>query len=133
MSMLEARLRGAFPHLILAGIESPPFRALTVEEDEDTVARMNSSGAGFVFVGLGCPKHERWMAEHSGRINAVTVGVGAAFDFHAGTARRAPKWMQAIGLEWFFRFLQEPRRMFRRYFVEDLAFISMLAKEFMRR
>jgi len=126
--LLEKRLREAFPNLILSGMESPPFRALTAEEDADAVARINSSGAGFVFVGLGCPKQERWMAEHRGTISAVTIGVGAAFDFHAGTVRRAPKWMQDNGLEWLHRLASEPGRLWKRYLVTNVIFIFLVLR-----
>lgn len=122
LALLEARLRAAFPALRIA-MESPPFRALSAEEDAAAVARINASGAGLVFVGLGCPKQERWMAEHRGRIHAVMIGVGAAFDFHAGTVRRAPAWMRDRGLEWLHRLLSEPRRLWRRYLVTNTLFI----------
>ena len=88
----------ALPDLQMA-MESPPFRALTTQEDAAAVDRINASGAGFVFVGLGWPKQERWMASHRSSINAVMIGVGAAFDFHAGTVQRAPAWMRDNGLE----------------------------------
>ncbi len=87
------------------------------------IPRMNASGAGFVFVGLGCPKQENWMAEHRGRVNAVMVGVGVAFDSHAGVVSRAPAWMRANGLEWLHRLASEPRRLWRRYLVTNTLFI----------
>jgi len=120
---LASRLKIVFPGLIVAGMESPPFRALSDGEDDAAVARINDSGAAVVFIGLGCPKQECWMAAHRGRVNAVMVGVGAAFDFHAGTVRRAPKWMQERGLEWVFRLLSEPRRLWKRYLVTNTLFI----------
>jgi N-acetylglucosaminyldiphosphoundecaprenol N-acetyl-beta-D-mannosaminyltransferase len=115
--------------LVVAGFEAPPFRAITSEEDEDYVRRINSSGAGLVFVGLGCPKQERWMMEHRGRVNAVMLGVGAAFDFHAGTVARAPSWMRNNGLEWMHRLLSEPRRLWRRYIVTNTLFIVGAARQ----
>jgi N-acetylglucosaminyldiphosphoundecaprenol N-acetyl-beta-D-mannosaminyltransferase len=123
LAALADRLRIAFPNLLIAGMESPPFRALSDAEDAAAIDRINGSGAAMVFVGLGCPKQERWMAEHRGRVHAVMIGVGAAFDFHAGTLRRAPKWMQKNGLEWLFRLLSEPRRLWKRYVVTNTLFI----------
>ncbi|MBF0231571.1 MAG: WecB/TagA/CpsF family glycosyltransferase [Desulfamplus sp.] len=123
LAALTERLNSKFPALKIAGVESPPFRPLTKEEAQAAVDRINGSGAGFVFVGLGCPKQENWMAAHCGRINAVMIGVGAAFDFHAGITKRAPLWMQAYGLEWLHRFISEPRRLWRRYLVTNTWFI----------
>ena len=128
LGLLEARLRVAFPGLQIT-MESPPFRALTVEEDAAAVARINASGAGIVFVGLGCPKQERWMAEHRGRVNAVMIGVGAAFDFHAGTVQRAPAWMRDNGLEWLHRLASEPGRLWKRYLVTNTLFILGAARQ----
>nr|WP_315464260.1 WecB/TagA/CpsF family glycosyltransferase [uncultured Rhodoferax sp.] len=129
LAALQARAAQAFPGLQVAGAESPPFRALTAEEDEAAVQRINASGAGLVFVGLGCPKQEHWMLAHRGRINAVMLGVGAAFDFHAGTVSRAPAWMRHNGLEWLFRLGSEPKRLWRRYLVTNTLFICLAAKQ----
>ena len=93
------------------------------------VARINTSGAGIIFIGLGCPKQEKWMASHRGRINAVMVGVGAAFDYHAGTIRRAPQWMQDIGLEWLHRLWSEPRRLWKRYLITNTIFVVLAARQ----
>lgn len=123
LQVLQQRLAQAFPRLRVAGTESPPFRPPTDEEDALTVARINASGAGTVWVSLGCPKQETWMAAHRGRINAVMIGVGAAFDYHAGTIQRAPKWMQNSGLEWLHRLFSEPRRLWRRYLVTNTLFV----------
>ncbi|NWG38563.1 MAG: WecB/TagA/CpsF family glycosyltransferase [Hydrogenophilaceae bacterium] len=128
LARLEARLRAAFPSLKLT-MGSPPFRELTPEEDVAAVERINASGAGIVFVGLGCPKQERWMAAHRGRVNAVMIGVGAAFDFHAGTVQRAPAWMRDNGLEWLHRLLSEPRRLWKRYLVTNTLFIVGAARQ----
>lgn len=122
LALLRARLAAAFPALKM-NVESPPFRALSAEEGAAAVGRIHASGAGIVFVGLGCPKQERWMAEHRGRVNAVMIGVGAAFDFHAGTVQRAPAWMRNNGLEWLHRLLSEPRRLWKRYLVTNTLFI----------
>ncbi len=123
LEKLKSVLNSRFKNLIIAGSYSPPFRALSKEEDDEVVDRINASGAGTVWVSLGCPKQEQWMAEHRGRINAVMIGVGAAFDYHAGTIKRAPLWMQKNGLEWLHRLCSEPRRLWRRYFVTNSLFI----------
>ena len=128
LALLEARLRAAFPALRMT-MESPPFRALSAEEDAAAVERIHASGAGIVFVGLGCPKQELWMAEHRGGVNAVMIGVGAAFDFHAGTVQRAPAWMREHGLEWLHRLLSEPRRLWKRYLVTNTLFIVGAARQ----
>ncbi len=128
LALLEQRLRAAFPDLRVT-MESPPFRTLTAEEDAAAVDKINTSGAGIVFVGLGCPKQERWMAEHRGKINAVMVGVGAAFDFHAGTVQRAPAWMRDNGLEWLHRLASEPGRLWKRYLVTNTLFIVGAARQ----
>ena len=124
---LVGRVRAAFAGLQVAGYESPPFRALTPDEDAQAVQRINASGAGLVFVGLGCPKQELWMHAHRGRINAVMLGVGAAFDFYAGTVSRAPLWMREHGLEWLHRLLSEPRRLWKRYLVTNTLFVLLAA------
>jgi N-acetylglucosaminyldiphosphoundecaprenol N-acetyl-beta-D-mannosaminyltransferase len=123
LGLLSKKLKAAFPELRIAGTVAPPFRALSAAEDESMVDAINRSGAGIVFVGLGCPKQETWMAAHRGRIRAVMVGVGAAFDFHAGTVKRAPLWMRRRGLEWLHRVCSEPRRLWRRYLVTNTLFI----------
>lgn len=125
---LQRRLGTAFPTLKMT-MESPPFRTLSAEEDAIAVARINASGAGFVFVGLGCPKQERWIAAHRGRINAVMIGVGAAFDFHAGTSQRAPVWMRDNGLEWLHRLVSEPGRLWKRYLITNTLFILGAARQ----
>ena len=129
---MQCELVGAFPDLHIAGAISPPFRALTSDEDDVIVAQINASNAGVVFVSLGCPKQELWMAAHRGRIHAVMIGVGAAFDYHAGTIQRAPKWMQDAGLEWLHRLASEPRRLWRRYLVTNTLFMFGAAKQLLR-
>lgn len=115
LPILLARMRDRFPGLQVAYAYSPPFRRLTGEEDEAVVTGIAASGAQILFVGLGCPKQELWMAAHRGRVPAVMLGVGAAFDFHAGFLRQAPAGLQRMGLEWAFRLAVEPRRLWRRY------------------
>ena len=124
---LAARLRERIPSLQVAGCYSPPFRALTAEEDDALAQRNNESAADVVWVGLSTPKQERWMHAHVARLTApALVGVGAAFDFHAGMKRQAPRWMQRSGLEWLFRLLTEPRRLWRRYLRNNPEFVVRL-------
>lgn len=121
---LADKLRERFPGLQVVGTYTPPFRPLTEAEDEEVVRRINEAQPDFVWVGLSTPKQERWMAAHVGRVSApVLIGVGAAFDFHAGLKKRAPRWMQRVGLEWFHRLLSEPRRLWRRYLTNNPAFV----------
>lgn len=129
LDVLQARLLQEFPGLKIAGAYSPPFRALTTEEDDAVVEAINASGAGTVWVSLGCPKQEQWMADHRGRVNATMIGVGAAFDYHAGTIQRAPLWMQQNGLEWLHRLCSEPRRLWRRYLVTNTLFIYYAGRQ----
>lgn len=123
LKQLENNLKLRFVDINIVGSYSPPFRPLT-EEDLDVVERINATAPHIVWVGLSTPKQEQWMAAHVGRVKAaVLVGVGAAFDFHAGTKRQAPFWMQRSGLEWVFRLATEPRRLWRRYFYNNPRFI----------
>jgi N-acetylglucosaminyldiphosphoundecaprenol N-acetyl-beta-D-mannosaminyltransferase len=124
---LESSLREKFPEIVIAGREVPPFRALTPEEDDVLVERINASGAAIVLIGLGCPKQDLFAAAHRDRLSAVQVCVGAAFDFHAGMKSMAPEWMQRRGLEWFYRLCQEPRRLARRYAATNSVFLARLA------
>ncbi len=133
LHILVKKLHQRFPGLAVAGAYSPPFRPLTVEEETSVVEKINNSGAGVVWVSLGCPKQEKWMASHRGRIRAVMIGVGAAFDYHAGTIERAPLWMQRNGLEWFHRLISEPRRLWKRYFVTNSLFIWYAARQLLAR
>ncbi|HEB77736.1 MAG TPA: glycosyltransferase [Methylothermaceae bacterium] len=128
--LLAERLRQRFPGIQIVGTYSPPFRPLTPEEDETIVQRINQSHPDIVWVGLSTPKQERWMAAHVGRVSApVLIGVGAAFDFHAGLKPQAPRWMQRSGLEWFFRLLTEPRRLWRRYLINNPKFVARVAMQ----
>jgi N-acetylglucosaminyldiphosphoundecaprenol N-acetyl-beta-D-mannosaminyltransferase len=126
---LKARIESTFPGLHVSGTYSPPFRALSAEEDAAIVRMLNESGATTVWVAFGCPKQEIWMAEHRDRVRSVLVGVGAAFGFHAGTVRRAPDWMQRMSLEWLHRLLSEPRRLWRRYLTTNTLFIIAAARQ----
>lgn len=133
LNRLTQRLTEFFPTLVIAGSESPPFVGRTTQIDQQAVDRINDSGAHLVFVSLGCPKQEHWMALHQGHINAVMLGVGAAFDYHAGTLRRAPPWLQRLGLEWLYRLAREPRRLWRRYAVTNFLFVLFLGAHLLRR
>lgn len=123
LDILRDKITRQYPGAVIAGMESPPFRPLTAQEDADAVARINAARPDFVWVGLGAPKQERWMAAHQGRVQALMIGVGAAFDYEAGNIRRAPQWMQRCNLEWLYRLLQDPRRLFMRYFVTNTRFL----------
>jgi exopolysaccharide biosynthesis WecB/TagA/CpsF family protein len=125
---LETEFRHLWPGLQIAGSESPPFRALTPDEDRSVVDRINRSGARLVFVGLGCPKQDLFAYEHRHTIKAVQVCVGAAFDFHAGVKKMAPRWMQRRGMEWLYRLAQEPRRLWRRYLVTNSLFVAKVGR-----
>jgi exopolysaccharide biosynthesis WecB/TagA/CpsF family protein len=123
---LNANLKSRFPALIIAGYEAPPFRPLIPEEDSQVVSRINSSGAGIVFLGLGCPNQEIFAYEHRNTIKALQICVGAAFDYYAGKKKMAPPWMQRSGLEWLFRLASEPRRLWRRYFYTNSIFLLFI-------
>jgi len=117
-----------FPYLRVVGFESPPVLPQRPEVDSEVVMRIKASGAKIVFVGLGCPKQEFWMQAYSPHLPAILVGVGAAFDFLAGTKHRAPVWMQNSGLEWFYRLLAEPGRLWKRYFITNTLFVWYLMR-----
>jgi exopolysaccharide biosynthesis WecB/TagA/CpsF family protein len=119
---LKANLIQQFPRLQVVGAEPSIFRPLTPAEDQELIERINSSGAGMLFVGLGCPRQEAFAFEHRKTIKAVQLAVGAAFDFHAGNKAMAPSWMQKRGLEWLFRLTQEPGRLWKRYLVTNSTF-----------
>lgn len=129
LALLREQLSARYPGLEIVDAISPPFRALSEEEDRAMVERINASGAGLIFVGLGCPKQEFWMATHRGAVSGVMLGVGAAFDFHAGTVKRAPQWMQDNGLEWLHRLCSEPRRLWKRYFVTNTLFVLGMLRQ----
>lgn len=118
----------AFPDLPVAGFEAPPLLPQRPAADARVGNRIAATGARIVFVGLGCPKQEFWMANHLDQVKALTIGVGAAFDFLAGRTRRAPVWMQRLGLEWLYRFLNEPRRLWKRYLVTNSLFVLDLMR-----
>ena len=123
LKKLQDTLRKDYPGVQVAGMYSPPFRALSEEEDKQIIDMINGANADFVWIGLGAPKQENWMAAHRGTINGLMVGVGAAFDYLAGNIERAPLWMQKCNLEWLYRLIQEPKRLFKRYFYTNTKFI----------
>jgi N-acetylglucosaminyldiphosphoundecaprenol N-acetyl-beta-D-mannosaminyltransferase len=129
LSVVKQKLLHTYPDINITYACSPPFRALTVEEDAKVVDDINHANVDILFVGIGCPKQEYWMFEHKGRVNSVMLGVGAAYDFIAGSKRHAPRWVQKIGLEWFFRLCSEPKRLWMRYFFTNPRFIWYLAKQ----
>jgi len=112
-----------FPALEVAYAYSPPYRPLTFEEDAEITAQINESGTQILFMGLGCPKQENWMADHKLKLKCVMLGVGASFDFYAGNVRESPEWMGKLGLEWLFRLTQEPKRLWKRYLILNPRFI----------
>ena len=126
VKVLEVR----YPGLRVVCRIAPPFRPLTVEEDDAVTQEVLDSGARILFVGIGCPKQERWMAAHKGRFPAVMIGVGAAFDFHTGRIRQSPRWMQTVGLEWAFRLAMDPRRLWRRYAKHNPRFVGLFLMQF---
>ena len=121
--LLEKKLREKYPNIKIVGMYSPPFRKLTEEEDGKIIEKINECNPDFVWIGLGAPKQEIWMSEHQGKINGLMIGVGAGFDYFAGNIKRAPEWMQKNNLEWFFRLLQDPKRLFGRYWHTNTKFI----------
>ncbi len=123
LERLHQELVKMYPKIEIAGMYSPPFRSLMEEEDQAIVKRINETKPDFVWVGLGAPKQEKWMAEHQGQINGFMVGVGAGFDYFAGNISRAPEWMQKMNLEWVYRLVQDPKRLFKRYAVTNSKFV----------
>ena len=129
LDSLKKKIEERYPGLIIAGMYSPPFRSLTVEEDEEIIARINETRPDFIWVALGAPKQEKWMYDHRGKVNGLMLGVGAAFAFEAGSVKRAPGWMQEMCLEWLYRILQDPGRLLSRYINTNFTFLAETAKE----
>lgn len=129
LKKLEHNLKEKYPFLQIAGMYAPPFRPLTDEEDRRIVQRINDAKPDFIWVALGAPKQEKWMSQHQGKVNGVMLGVGAAFDFIAGTVKRAPQWMQEMCLEWLYRIMQDPVRLIPRYFSTNLTFLGKVFLE----
>lgn len=121
-----------YSKLKIVGLISPPFRELTDKEELKYINEINSSGANFLFVALGCPKQEKWMASMKGRINTCMIGIGGALPVMIGMQKRAPKWMQNASLEWMYRFGQEPKRLFKRYIYTNSLFLYLFSKEYLK-
>lgn len=129
LNALKNALIEKYPEIIIAGIYSPPFRELTREEDKTIIDLINQSSPDFVWVGLGAPKQEIWMYNHQNEINGLMVGVGAGFDYYAKNIKRAPGWVQSLSLEWLYRLIQEPGRLWRRYLNYNTRFVYLVIKE----
>ncbi len=126
-------LKVRFPGIEIACSIAPPFRALTTEEDVEYTRKIEASGARILFVGIGCPKQEKWMSAHKGRIFMPMLGVGAAFDFHSGSVKQSPSWLQSLGLEWVFRLMMEPRRLWRRYAWHNPRFVIFFTHQWIKK
>jgi len=129
LSKLVININQRFPGVEICGIHADRFREATAGEDAEDIQKINASQANIILVGRGCPRQEAWVADHLGQVNGVMMAVGAAFDFIAGTKKQAPNWMQDIGLEWFFRLMEEPNRLFKRYLSTNSAFIYLFLQE----
>lgn len=129
LSRMRKKLEQEFPRLKIAAMEPLPFRPLTETEDQALINKINSSGAGVVLVSLGCPKQENWMAQHKGKVQAVMIGLGGVFPVYAGIQKRAPRIVRDLGLEWFYRWIQEPRRLWRRYATTIPPFMWLATKQ----
>lgn len=123
LAAIRERIRTQFPRLVVKGTYSPPFRTLSPEEKDEIITRINAAAPDFLFVALGCPKQEKWMAEHKGKINACMLGLGQAFHVYAGKEKRLPKWMRSLALEWAYRLMLEPKRLWKRYLVTNTLFL----------
>lgn len=128
LTKLKDFIQGQFPNVVICGMHIDRFRDATEQEDKEDIEKINNSKANIVLVGRGCPRQEFWVAQHKGKVNAAMMAVGAAFDFHAGTLKQAPSWMQRNGLEWLFRLSVEPRRLAKRYLVTNTRFILTFLK-----
>ena len=132
LEAVAATARAKHPDLRIAGYYSPPFRKLTQEEDDAIVDMINAAEPDLVFVALGCPKQERWMAEHKGRVRACMLGVGQAYMTYAGLEKRLPKWARDLSLEWTYRLYQEPKRLWKRYLITNSMFVLLTLKELLQ-
>jgi N-acetylglucosaminyldiphosphoundecaprenol N-acetyl-beta-D-mannosaminyltransferase len=121
-------IQNNFPQTIIAGMHSPPFRPLSVDEEEEIAEKINNSKSELLFVALGCPKQEKWMSRMHGKINMPMIGIGGALPVMVGLQNRAPLWAQKAGMEWFYRLCQEPKRLFKRYAITNSTFLWLLLK-----
>lgn len=129
LDAMKAVIEQDYPDMIVAGMYAPPFRKLTDEEDKEIIALINDTRPDFIWVGLGAPKQEEWMHAHMGKLNAVTIGVGAGFDYLAGYIKRAPWIMQVLYMEWLYRLVQDPKRLWKRYVTTNVKFVKYIFKE----
>ena len=129
LDKLKTFINKEYPAVKIAGIHEDRFRDATPQEDLEDIQKINQSGAHIVLVGRGCPRQEKWVASHLQKVNAAMMAVGAAFDFHAGTVKQAPAWMQKNGLEWFFRLCMEPKRLMKRYVTTNSFFVYLFIKK----
>jgi len=132
LQKIQHNLKQQFPNIKITYAYAPPFRTLSGEEDGQVIDSINSANVDVLFVGIGCPKQEYWMSEHRDSLSCVMLGVGAAFDFIAGDKNHAPRWVQKIGLEWLFRLLSEPKRLWRRYLKQNPRFIYYFARQLIK-
>lgn len=128
LEKLNCNLQKSYPGIQIAGMYSPPFRTITNEEDAAIVKIIDDSNSDFVWIGLGAPKQEKWMAHHQGKVKGLMFGVGAGFDYFSGNIQRAPEWMQRSNMEWFYRLIQEPKRLFGRYMRTNIKFLWLVAR-----
>ncbi|SFT03072.1 WecB/TagA/CpsF family glycosyltransferase [Paenibacillus sp. BC26] len=128
LKKLYTKLNESHAGIEIAGLYSPPFRPMSDEEDKAIVEMINASKPDFIWVGLGAPKQEKWMAAHQGKVNGLMIGIGAGFDYYAANIARAPEWMQNNNLEWLYRLIQDPKRLFKRYFHTNTRFIWLVAR-----
>jgi N-acetylglucosaminyldiphosphoundecaprenol N-acetyl-beta-D-mannosaminyltransferase len=130
---LKKNLYEKYPNIKINFLFSPPYRPLTIKEDNEIIKKINSSNISILFIGLGCPKQEKWMFTHINKINAVMFGVGAAFDFIGGNKKLAPKWAQKFALEWIFRLIEEPKRLYKRYLYNNPRFILLILVQILKK
>jgi N-acetylglucosaminyldiphosphoundecaprenol N-acetyl-beta-D-mannosaminyltransferase len=133
LNAVQKALIKSYPDIQITYAFSPPFRPLTAEEDTQVVEGINNANVNVLFVGIGCPKQERWMAEHKDKLHCVMLGVGAAYDFIAGSKKHAPRWIQKMGMEWLFRLCSEPKRLWRRYLSTNPRFIWHFGKQYLKK
>lgn len=129
LDSLKNSLKDKYPELLIAGMYSPPFRVLTDEEDNEIIDLINQANPDLIWVGLGAPKQEIWMYNHQDKLDGLMVGVGAGFDYYANNIKRAPGWMQSLSLEWLYRLIQDPKRLWKRYLVYNTRFVYLVIKE----
>ena len=133
LSKAVSVIKDQFPHLTISGVLSPPFRKLTDQEEVETVKKIRDSGARLILVILGCPKQEWWMSSMAGKLKAVMIGIGGALPVFCGLQKRAPRWMQRLGMEWLYRLSQEPRRLFHRYALTNSVFMYLFVKAYLNK